>query len=266
MVLAGITTSPLEEMHSISYVSSPWVTSLRTFLTQFNSTIHIPQIKPINLTSVNDKPIMDTEHLSDISKLDQEMINACRIFLQVNTLSEICSQQGTHILACVENCNVSSDGTPVLFKVSISTLGIIISSSKISHIIAVVVRSSSNSTTNTDNNMCFVHTFHCIKINYFQTKNQISLVLQCSKKQLTCAVKNHNSHPDSPNQCLVNDCDKLNDLHLVTSSFKSTTFLDKSVQLIGSQVTTIDGSNTALLPKSCSPYSSPIGSSSKHHI
>jgi hypothetical protein len=94
MVIAGITTSPLEEIHPISYVSSPWVTSLQTFLSQFNYIIHIPQLKIINLIRVHDKPIMDTELLSDFSKSDQEMINACRIFLQVKTLSEICSHQG----------------------------------------------------------------------------------------------------------------------------------------------------------------------------
>jgi hypothetical protein len=122
MVIAGITSSPFEDIHPIPYVSSPWITSLRTFLTQFNSIIHIPQLKKINLIRVHDKPIMDTELLSDFSKSEQEMINACRLFLQVNTLSEICSHQGTHILQCVEDCTVSTDGTPKLFDLSTSTL------------------------------------------------------------------------------------------------------------------------------------------------
>jgi hypothetical protein len=114
-----------------------------------------------------------------------------------------------------------------------TTVGIIISNNKISHIIAVVVRTSSNATTNTDNIACLLHTVHCLKTNNFQTETQIALILH-SNKQLTYAVKNHKPHPDSPSQCLVRDWDKLNDLHLLASAFKSITVRDASVQITGS--------------------------------
>jgi hypothetical protein len=49
-----------------------------------------------------------------------------------------------------------------------TTVGIIIYNNKISHIIAVVVRTSSNITPNTDNIICPVHTVHCLKQTIFR--------------------------------------------------------------------------------------------------
>jgi hypothetical protein len=113
------------------------------------------------------------------------------------------------------------------------TTGIIISNKKISHIITVAVRTTSNASTNTDNIICLMHTVNCFKTYFFQTENQISIVIHCSNKQLTAAVRNHNPNPSSPNQCLLKDWDKLNDLHCFTTSFKSVLVVDDSVHLIG---------------------------------
>jgi hypothetical protein len=122
IIIAGITTPPLEAINLIMYVSSPWVLSLRTFLYQFNVTIKIPQLVLSNILSKHDQLIMIDCNLKQYTKSEQEMINCYRLLLQVNTLAKICNHQGNKILDCVADCTVGIDGTPTLFEYSISTL------------------------------------------------------------------------------------------------------------------------------------------------
>jgi hypothetical protein len=70
----------------------------------------------------HDKAIMDSTILSRYPKSEQEMINACRLFLKVNTLAEITNHQGSKILDCVRNCALSSEGHPTLHEISKSKL------------------------------------------------------------------------------------------------------------------------------------------------
>jgi hypothetical protein len=65
---------------------------------------------------------MDCTILSRYPKSEQEMINACRLFLKVNTIAEITNHQGNKILDCVHDCAVSLEGLPTLHELSESKL------------------------------------------------------------------------------------------------------------------------------------------------
>jgi hypothetical protein len=121
-VQAGNRTSPLEHIESIGYVHSPWMNTVRGFLSTFDATITIPQLSSIKLIRQHDKAIMNKEALSQYSKSKQEMINACRLFLKVNTVAEISNHQGYKILDCISDCAVSSEGSPILHDLSESKL------------------------------------------------------------------------------------------------------------------------------------------------
>jgi hypothetical protein len=121
-VLAGLTTSQLVNIESIVYVQSPWVNTIRNFLRQINASITIPQLSDIKLIRQHDKAIMNYTLLNQYSKSEQEMINACRLFLQVNTVAEIANHQGRKILEEVHDCFVSLEGLPIIQEISESKL------------------------------------------------------------------------------------------------------------------------------------------------
>jgi hypothetical protein len=66
-LLAGITTSPLEDTTNHSYVHSPWLSCVRNFLQQINATIIIPDIKPIKCLRENDSAIMNNPNKHQFS-------------------------------------------------------------------------------------------------------------------------------------------------------------------------------------------------------
>jgi hypothetical protein len=74
------------------------MTNIRSFLHNHSTTLIIPSLQTINLLQKFDQPIIDLQIISTYSKSDAEMINACRVFLQVTTLSKISNHQGTKIL------------------------------------------------------------------------------------------------------------------------------------------------------------------------
>jgi hypothetical protein len=119
--LTGLTTSPLMSTGAFSFVRSPWVDTLQQFLSKLNAKILIPHFKHINLLQKFDQPIMNPKYINQFLKLEQEMINACRLYLQVNTVAEISNHQGSRILECVLNCEVV-DEIPTLWAYSKSSL------------------------------------------------------------------------------------------------------------------------------------------------
>jgi hypothetical protein len=121
-VQAGVTTSPLEHITPVVYVQSQWMNTVRNFLSTFDATITIPQLSYIKLIRQHDKAIMNKETLSGYSKSEQEMTNARRLFLKVNTVAEISNHQGYKILDCVSDCTVSTEGRPLLHDLSESKL------------------------------------------------------------------------------------------------------------------------------------------------
>jgi hypothetical protein len=119
--LTGLTTSLLMSTDVISYVRSPWVDTLRQFLSKLNAKILIPKFKHINLIRKFDKPIINPKYINQFLKSDQEMINACRLYLQVNTIAEISNHQGSRILECVFNFEVVNE-IPTVWTYSKSSL------------------------------------------------------------------------------------------------------------------------------------------------
>jgi hypothetical protein len=113
-VAAGIIGSPFINTTSHAYVESPWIQSVQQFLSSIKATIHIPQLKSIVPLWQNDRAIMDLPTTHNFSKSDLEIINACRIYMQVTTLAEIATSQGTSILPCVLHGQMRPGNTPVL--------------------------------------------------------------------------------------------------------------------------------------------------------
>jgi hypothetical protein len=58
MLITGTTASPLKNLTLHTYVSSPWIDTLRQFLASIRATIDTPQLNCINLIRTHDQPIM----------------------------------------------------------------------------------------------------------------------------------------------------------------------------------------------------------------
>jgi hypothetical protein len=100
IVLSGIMVSPLLNKQSVTYASSAWMNTLCSFLHKHSIKIFIPSLQTLNTMRRFDQPIMNQQTISSLSNSEAEMINSCRLYLQVNTLSEITNHVGTVILPC----------------------------------------------------------------------------------------------------------------------------------------------------------------------
>jgi hypothetical protein len=121
-ISSGLPDNPFQFTKVQSYVSSPWVQSVQQFLCQCNATIALPGLHIIGLLRQNDAFIMHTAVALGFSASDLSCINQCRLFLQVMTLSEICNDNGDHILLAALEGHTSALGTPSLQVHSQSTL------------------------------------------------------------------------------------------------------------------------------------------------
>jgi hypothetical protein len=65
---------------------------------------------------------MNLQFLQSFSKSDTEIINSCRLFLQVSTLAEISDHQGTALLDCAFFGLLQDDNTSFLNTMSTSKL------------------------------------------------------------------------------------------------------------------------------------------------
>jgi hypothetical protein len=92
-----MSTSPLLDTTSYTHVHSPWIQSVREFLKTNGATIYILHLAKLTKHRVNDSSIMSHETYT-FTKSDMECVNACRLFLQVNFLSEISDNKGTQVL------------------------------------------------------------------------------------------------------------------------------------------------------------------------
>jgi len=95
---SGISTPILENKKwKINYVNSTWTTSLVQELQQYNIQLKL-QKTFISKQRINDSNIMENE-LTNNNKLTTaaKKFNACRLFLQVNYLSEITTIDGNFL-------------------------------------------------------------------------------------------------------------------------------------------------------------------------
>jgi hypothetical protein len=122
IILAGITTSPFIQTDHIQYVSSPWIATVCGFLHKHSIQIVIPKLHTINLLRKFDQPIMIHCLDTPTSKSESKMFNACRLFFQVTTLSEITNHQGTKIIPTAYTGELLETGKPKIHSYSKSKL------------------------------------------------------------------------------------------------------------------------------------------------
>lgn len=79
-----------------------WIQTLREFLAKSQLRLCIPDIPIPSPRRINDKVLMD--FASHFSHTEQQRINRCRIYLQVELLSEICDASGTMLSDDYYNC------------------------------------------------------------------------------------------------------------------------------------------------------------------
>jgi hypothetical protein len=113
-ISSGKSNPPFIDTSPTPYVQAPWITSIKEFLHQLRCTIHIPILPQLPPLREHDSPIMQQPFTNNYSKSTLEMINACRIHLQVHSMSEITNHQGNMLLDCVHQgqCN---DTTNLLY-------------------------------------------------------------------------------------------------------------------------------------------------------
>jgi hypothetical protein len=94
---SGIGTPILEDTRPLDYIEWGWIPQIRDFLHHIQGKIigasPIPRI-----FRVNDSYIMDSPSLREKSYRERMLIHRCRLFLQVETLSDIVDMTGTRIL------------------------------------------------------------------------------------------------------------------------------------------------------------------------
>ena len=98
-LISGLSTPILEAtQRPILYLPTSLLTETRRFLSEIQCTITIPAATTTPYPRANDTHLMD--HLNSPNYTAQKLqhINACRLYLQVITLSDICNGQGSHIL------------------------------------------------------------------------------------------------------------------------------------------------------------------------
>jgi hypothetical protein len=115
-VSTGITQNPLEATTSCSYVQSPWVQCIQSFLHQCNAQIRVPFITTKAPLRQHDKVIMEYACPSRFTPTELKQINYCRIYLQVLFLSEIVSDVGTHIVECALYGHSNPEGKSILSR------------------------------------------------------------------------------------------------------------------------------------------------------
>jgi hypothetical protein len=120
-LIAGMQESPLIATRSYTHIHAPWIQCIREFLRNTNATIYIPGLTQLTKHRMHDQPIMSID-LDHFSNSDLDCINACRLYLQVNFLSEISDNRGTHILHQAIKGTVDSTNSPTLWQISKSTL------------------------------------------------------------------------------------------------------------------------------------------------
>jgi hypothetical protein len=92
---AGITTPLLERPDiPVPYITPTWITSLRQYLYTHNITISITDTYVVRLKAPHDCCIMQPSYLRGYTTTQQAHINRVRIYLQVETLADMCDDTG----------------------------------------------------------------------------------------------------------------------------------------------------------------------------
>jgi hypothetical protein len=95
---SGIGAPILEENRPLLYIEWGWILAIRDLLLHINAKITNAMKTPTRYR-VNDSYIMDSSLLPSMTRKEQILINRCRIFLQVECVSDISNSEGNMILA-----------------------------------------------------------------------------------------------------------------------------------------------------------------------
>jgi hypothetical protein len=89
---------PLEYTQHIPYVYALWINTSRTFLHKIDGKITIQTLPPLPLLRLHDNSIMQIAiDQNTFTKHELQLLNNCRLFLQITNLAEITNNSGTEI-------------------------------------------------------------------------------------------------------------------------------------------------------------------------
>jgi hypothetical protein len=103
----------MEDCRPLDYIEWGWLPQIRDFLHHINGHIIIGERRPERYRK-HDTYLMDSPYLNNITTRERIYIHRCRIYLQVATMSDIATADGTQIHTAWKN--------PALTKPSWSTL------------------------------------------------------------------------------------------------------------------------------------------------
>jgi hypothetical protein len=95
---AGIQQPILEDTRPLQYIEWGWIPSIRDFLYHMDAQI-TNATSGLPLYRVNDSLIMDSTTIKELSRKEQILVNRCRLFLQIENLSDITNAEGKQILS-----------------------------------------------------------------------------------------------------------------------------------------------------------------------
>ena len=119
---SGIVGSPLINLTQHSYVDSPWIDTIRNFLSENNSTIYIKELNTLSTIREKDQSIMELAINHNLSPSNIKQINNCRLYLQITSLAEMCNSEGTQLLPCAIHGHRDDNNNAILWQISTSTL------------------------------------------------------------------------------------------------------------------------------------------------
>jgi hypothetical protein len=93
---AGIGTPILENCQALEYIEWGWIPQIRDFLWHAKGKI-IGATQTPKTYRINDSCIMDSKHITNLTRWDKIYIHRCRLFLQVETVSDIATADGQRI-------------------------------------------------------------------------------------------------------------------------------------------------------------------------
>jgi hypothetical protein len=103
---SGLSNSILHDTRTIlPHLECRWIKSLRTFLHKIHATITLENPRTVPHEREFDQHIMESVISSKLFSLaDIKIINYCRLYLHVTTISELFDATGQHILPYMYNC------------------------------------------------------------------------------------------------------------------------------------------------------------------
>jgi hypothetical protein len=93
---AGIQAPILEDNRPLHYIEWGWIPGIRDFLYHIDAKI-MNATTGLTTHRINDSMIMDAPALQQMSRKEQILVNRCRIFLHVESVSDIASSDGRYL-------------------------------------------------------------------------------------------------------------------------------------------------------------------------